>query len=76
MKYDKRLDEPLNANERYLYEMNVRLGILIEMFSSFLEVYAKQNEVATTDNTVQIKEEEVMEEVKPKRKRTTKKVGE
>lgn len=46
------LEQPLNAEERYLYEINVRLNILIEMFSSFLDVYAKQNQVATTSNEV------------------------
>lgn len=46
------LEQPLNAEERYLYGINVRLGILIEMLSSFLDVYAKQNQVAVTSNEV------------------------
>ena len=80
MKYDKHLDEPLNSDERYLYELNVRLGILIEMFSSFLDVYAKQNEIATTKNVVveeklieEVKKIEEVKEVTPKKKRTPKK---
>ena len=78
MKLDKHLDEPLNSNERYLYGINLRLEILIEMFSSFLNVYAKQNEIATTKNVMveEVKSEEVVEEVKEevaKKKRTTKK---
>ena len=48
----KNLEQPLNAEERYLYGINVRLGILIEMFSSFLDVYASQNEIPTTSNEV------------------------
>ena len=45
------IDKPLNVNERYLYNINMRLNILIEMMSSFLEVYA-QNKVATVSNKV------------------------
>ena len=46
------LEQPLNSNERYLYEINIRLNVLIEMFSSFLEVYAKQNDIPTSINTI------------------------
>ena len=46
------IDKPLNVNERYLYNINMRLNILIEMMSSFLEVYAAQNKVATVSNKV------------------------
>lgn len=46
------LDQPLTAQERYLYGINLRLDALLDMFSSFLEVYAKQNGLATTDNVV------------------------
>ena len=78
MKIDKHLDETLNSNERYLYGINLRLEILIEMFSSFLNVYAKQNDIATTKTVMveEVKSEEVVEEVKEevaKKKRTTKK---
>ena len=48
----RKIDEPLNIQERYLYGINVRLNILIEMLSSFLDVYAKQNQIATTSNKV------------------------
>lgn len=47
------LDNPLNANERMLYGINKRLEILIEQFSSFLEVYANQQELAVTENTTE-----------------------
>lgn len=53
------LDEPLNANERMMYGINVRLEVLINMFSSFLDVYADEKNIATTSNKENIKEEEV-----------------
>lgn len=59
----RNLEQPLNAEERYLYEINVRLNILIEMFSSFLDVYAKQNQVATTSNEVVEMEDEIENEL-------------
>jgi len=66
----RNLDQPLNIEERYLYGINVRLNILIEMLSSFLDVYAKKNQIATTSNevveevTVTLDEEdEVIEEI-------------
>ena len=46
------IDEPLNAQERYLHGINIRLNILIEIFSSFIDAYANQNNIATTSNTV------------------------
>lgn len=60
----KIIDKPLNINERYLYNINLRLNILIEMMSSLLDAYAEQNKIATTKNKVT---EEVVE--KPKRKK-------
>lgn len=62
----KNIDEPLNVTERYLYNINIRLNILIEMMSSFLEAYAAQNNIAVTNNKVV---EEKVE--KPKRKKKT-----
>lgn len=55
----KNIEEPLNSDERYLHGINVRLNILIEMFSSFLDVYAENNKIATSSNKVV----EVVEEV-------------
>jgi hypothetical protein len=55
-----RLDIPLNATEKYLYGINVRLDAIIHMLSSMIEVYANQNNVAVTQN-------EVKDEVKIKR---------
>lgn len=57
-----KLDNPLNTEERYLHGINVRLNILIEMMSSFLDVYAKEEEIATTENKEEI--ENVQEESK------------
>lgn len=51
----KELEAPLNTNERYLYGINTRLDILIDMMSSFLEAYSKEEDVT--------KEEETYEEV-------------
>lgn len=70
------IDKPLNVNERYLYSINMRLNILIEMMSSFLEVYAAQNKVATVNNKVvekkAVKSKTVEQNVeKPKRKKKT-----
>lgn len=65
------MDEPLNAEERYLHGVNTRLNIIIEMLSSIISVIAHQNNVAITENKeIEVK---IEEEVKPKRTRTTKK---
>ncbi len=61
-----KIDEPMNATERYLYGINIRLNILIEMLSSFVEVYGKQNEVAITKNKVV---EEKVEKPKTRKKK-------
>lgn len=58
----KKLDVPLNSTERYLYGINVRLEILIDMFSSFLNSYANQNNIATTNNVVVEDIEETIDE--------------
>ena len=57
---NEELEQPLNVEERYLYAINQRLDVLIEMFSSFLDVYAEQLEIATTQN--ELVEEEYEEE--------------
>lgn len=57
MKAIPKLDNPLNAQERMLYGINIRLSVLIEMFSSFLEVYANEEGIATTSNKVEEKVE-------------------
>ena len=79
-----KLQEPLNAEERYLYGINVRLSILIEQMNSFLEHIAKKDEVAVTETiekleTVIDKTDDVIEAVnkqvvekKPRNKRTSK----
>lgn len=76
------MDEPLNAEERYLHGVNTRLNIIIEMLSSVVSFIAHQNNIAITENKVVekqievIEEVEVVEEVIPRKRRTNKKVGE
>lgn len=74
-----KLNEPLNAEERYLYGINVRLSILIEQMSSLLDHIAKKDEVAITE-TVQVLETvidvtndviETKEVKKPRTKKTS-----
>ena len=36
------LDNPLNSNERFLYNIAVRLDIIIHMLSSLIETYAEK----------------------------------
>jgi len=62
------LEKPLNTQEKYLYAMVMRLDAISHMLSSFMEVYAKQADVATTQNTVKEEPQE-----KPKTKKNTKK---
>lgn len=61
------LEQPLNANERYLYAMAIRLDVLVHMISSFIEFYAKNHQVPTTSNKVEEKIE--VQEVQPRRTR-------
>ena len=49
------LDKPLNTEERYLHAIAVQLNAIAHMLSSFIEVYAEKNDVATTSNTVEEK---------------------
>ncbi len=46
------LQPPVNIQEQYLYGINQRLEALINMMSSFIEVYADKNKIAITNNTV------------------------
>lgn len=48
----KDVSKPLNANERYLHAMVVRLDALCNMVSSLLEYIAKQEGIAV-DNVVE-----------------------
>lgn len=52
---DVKIDEPLNPAERYLYGINIRLDVIINMLSSLIESYAKQNNITTTNNKVETK---------------------
>lgn len=49
------LIDPVNITEAYLYGINIRLNILIEMLSSLIEVYANQNNIATENVKVEEK---------------------
>lgn len=46
------LDQPLNPTERYLHGINIRLDAIIHILSSLVDVYAKQNRIATTSNEI------------------------
>lgn len=59
------IDEPLNANERYLYGINMRLEVLIEQMSSLLEHIAKKEGVA-------VESAKVVEKPAPRRKKPVK----
>lgn len=75
-KTELELEQPLSANERFLYAVAVRLDVLIEQVSSIVEHIAKQDEVAVTESKVEIADEvkpEIKEEVKPATRKRTKK---
>ena len=50
-----KLDNPVNVTEKYLYGINIRLDAIINMLSSLIETYAHQNNIATTNNKVEVK---------------------
>ncbi len=64
MKQVPELEPPLNANERFLYAVSLRLEILIEQVSAISEHLAKRDNVAITSNVATEKVEEA-----PKRTR-------
>ena len=49
------LETPLNATERYLAGICVRLDVLIDIMSSFMEAYASKNEMAVENKIVETK---------------------
>lgn len=59
------VEEPLNANERYLHAIVMRQNILIEQMSSLLEHVAKKDQIAV--------EKEIVKETTPAPKTTRKK---
>lgn len=66
------VDTPMNASERYLYGINIRLNALIEQVSALTNYIAQRDGVAVTKNEVQ--EEEVKPVAKtPRTRNTTKK---
>jgi len=54
-----KLPQPINVGEHYLYGICIRLDALIHMMSNFIEVYAQQNNMATTSNQIEEKVETV-----------------
>lgn len=63
------LGEPLNANERFLHGIALRLDILIEQMSSLVEHIAERDGVATTQGEVTQQVAEVKEPKKATRKK-------
>lgn len=72
MKHNGRLEQPLNANERFLYGIAVRLEVLIDQVSALTEHIAKRDNVATESAVTSNKVEEPV--AKPKRTTRKKKV--
>ena len=79
--------QPMNSNERFMYEMIIRQNIMIEQLSSIVDHIGKKDGVAvqaTEDTTIDVevlkgvdKEFEQVKEVveaKPKARRTREKV--
>lgn len=52
---NRNLPEPLNTQERFLYEIAIRQGILIEQVGSIIDYIASKENVATTNNKVEEK---------------------
>lgn len=63
-----KIPEPLNTNERYLHAIAIRLDALCNMMSSFLEAYANQHNIATTNHTI---DEKIASKPRPKRSSKT-----
>ena len=73
--------QPMNSNERFLYEIVVRQNIIIEQLSSIVNHIGKKDNVAVEETVdVEVLEgvdkefEQVKEAVQPKARRTRKKV--
>lgn len=60
------VEEPLSANERFLYAMIQRQDVIIEQLSSIIEYIASKESVATQNNKT---------EDKPAPKRTARKTA-
>lgn len=77
------LPRPVNVSERYAYataKNTERMLLLMEamcnMMSSLIEAYGKVNNLATTNETMEIKEVKEEQPKRTTRKRSTKKKGE
>ena len=68
-----KIEKPVNVTEQYLYGINMRLEVLIDMMSSFLKAYAEQNGMAVEMKKIQ---EPIQNEAQSKtKKRSSKKAG-
>lgn len=61
------LDSPVNASEKYLYGINLRLEALIDQVSSLVEYISKKDSVAVESKQVDVKP--VAQQEKPRSKR-------
>jgi hypothetical protein len=50
-----KVDMPLNASERYMYAMVVRLDAICNMLSSIVEYIAKKEDVAVENAVEEVK---------------------
>lgn len=51
------IDSPLNAQEKYLHGINLRLEVLIDQVSSLVEHISKKDNVAVESGKVEVKVE-------------------
>lgn len=70
---DIREMEPMNAQERFMYEMIVRQNVIIEQLSSIIEHIGKKDGVATQTGKVQSISDLTEPAVEEKPKRATRK---
>ena len=55
MKNSPEMEKPLNANERFLHHVAIRLDVIIEQNNSIIEHLAKNDNVAVTNQKVETK---------------------
>ena len=68
-----KIEKPINVTEQYLYGINMRLEVLIDMISSLLQAYAQVNDMAVETKKIQ---DPVQPKDQPKsKKRSSKKAG-
>lgn len=52
----KNMPEPISVEEKYLYSIIIRLDAVVNMLSSFVEVYGGDKKIAITSNKVEEKQ--------------------